>query len=179
MKPNRGRGDDGTTGLLGGERRRKDDPRVDSYGTVDELAAHIGAAAAAWPDPDGVARLADVFDDLYILAGMLARPRAAGAGPAAALADSAVEKLERWTDEVDGGLPVPQSFIRPGGCPAAAAFHIARTVCRRAERHVVALAAAEPVDPIVPRYLNRLSDLLFALARLANLQAGIPDDPVS
>ncbi len=170
MKPNRGTGDDGTTSLAGGSRRRKDDPRVEAYGTVDELAAQVGAAIAA---RGPIAELVAVLDDLHALAASLAAPGAAGAG----VGVEAVNRLDRWTAEIEGGLPPLRSLIRPIGCAEAAAFHVARTVCRRAERRVVELAGSEPIDPDALRYLNRLSDLLFALARLANHRAGIPDDP--
>ena len=170
------RGDDGTTGLLGasgGEGRRPH--RV--YGTVDELSSAIGAALAEGQDAwvDGLLR--DVQRDLFALAARLASPGAAPQG--APLDEKRVEVLESAIDEVDRYVPELRAFIRPGGCRAAAALHVARTICRRAERRVVSLNRADAVDALDLRYLNRLADSLFSLARFANFKAGVPDEPIS
>jgi len=178
VKTDWGRGDDGTTSLLGGERRRKDDARVEAYGAVDELDAQIGVAAAAVPDSAAAERLGIVQDDLHHLAAALAKPE----DPPAALVEAlerAADRVESWTREIDAALPPLREFVRPGGVPAAAALHVARTVCRRAERRVATVAAVEPVPPAALRYLNRLSDFLFWLARQVNRKAGIPDCPAS
>ena len=171
------RGDDGTTGLLGGERRGKDDGRIEAYGTVDELSSAIGAALAEGQDAwvDGLLR--DVQRDLFALAARLASPGAAPQG--APLDEKRVEVLESAIDEVDRHVPELRAFIRPGGCRAAAALHVARTICRRAERRVVSLNRADAVDALDLRYLNRLADSLFSLARFANFKAGVPDEPIS
>ena len=170
------RGDDGTTGLLGGERREKDDVRIEAYGTVDELSSSIGAALAEGQDAwvDGVLR--DVQRDLFALAARLASPGAIPRG--VPLEAGRVEALEATIDEVDRHVPELRVFLRPGGCRAAAALHVARTICRRAERRSVALNRADPIDPLYLRYLNRLADALFSLARFANFKAGIPDEPI-
>ncbi len=171
-------GDSGMTGLLGEGRFSKDDPRIEAYGTVDELNAAIGVARAGRPDADADARLARVQDDLFVVGSALADPDPSGpfhnaVGPEHASA------LEAWIDELETGLEPLRQFILPGGSPAAASIHLARTVCRRAERQVVRLAHQpdESVPPEVIVYLNRLSDFLFVLARAVNKRAGIADIP--
>lgn len=168
-------GDQGETGLFGGGRVAKSNVRVAAYGAVDELNAVLGWAATQ-QGTDVAGRLRGVQEDLFAIGAHLATP---GAGarkrPALPALPDDVGELEAWIDELDAGLPQLRAFILPGGSPAAAALHVARTVCRRAERSVVALAGAEVVAPGVVVYLNRLSDLLFTLARAANRAAGIPD----
>ncbi|MBI5501497.1 MAG: cob(I)yrinic acid a,c-diamide adenosyltransferase [Deltaproteobacteria bacterium] len=171
------RGDDGTTGLIGGTRRAKDDVRIEAYGTVDELSSAVGAALAEGQDAlvDRVLRV--VQCDLFALSARLASPGKVPEG--ARLEERREAELEATIDEVDRHVPALQGFIRPGGCRAAAALHMARTICRRAERRVVALHRAETVDPFHLRYLNRLADALFSLARYANWKAGVPDEPLT
>lgn len=171
-------GDAGLTGLLGGGRFAKDDPRIDAYGTVDELNAAIGVARAASPDPDSDARLARVQADLFVVGSALADPAPSGPFHGAVKADHAAT-LEAWIDELEATLDPLRQFILPGGSPAAASIHLARTVCRRAERMVVRLARhpGESVPAEVIVYLNRLSDFLFVLARAVNKRAGVADVP--
>jgi len=171
------RGDGGQTDLFGGERVAKDALRVESYGAVDELNAALGAAAAATAERD----LRDVLESLqtllFGLGGSLATPdakhRAKSGLPEPTRAD--VDELERRIDGFEGELAPLARFVLPGGTPSAAALHVARTVCRRAERRCVELARGEAIDPIVIAFLNRLSDLLFVMARVANRRAGVKD----
>jgi cob(I)alamin adenosyltransferase len=171
-------GDAGETGLFDGTRVPKSDPRVAAYGDVDELNAWLGIARAAGV-PGGIdAELAGFLEqiqrDLFALGARLADPRhkIAGRVDKAAVASADVERLEGWIDRLDAGLPPLRRFILAGGCPGGAALHAARTVCRRAERAVVGLGDAEPTVIV---YLNRLSDLLFVMARAANHRAGLPE----
>lgn len=155
-------GDDGTTGLGDGTRVAKDNPRVDAYGTVDEANSAIGVVLGHESFPDRLRGcLTEVQHDLFELGGELCIP-----GHVAVEA-SYVERLESALDEYNADLPPLKDFILPGGGPAAAACHLARTIVRRAERAVVSLAAEEDVRPELYRYLNRLSDLLFVIARVA------------
>ncbi len=166
-------GDDGTTGLFGGTRVPKDDLRVAAYGQVDEANAAIGQVVADCIEEDTVAVLLTIQSDLFALGAELATPKGSESGPR--IGESHVAQLERWIDEACDGVPPLTSFVLPGGTKVAAALHVARTVCRRAERGVVTLAHAEVVDQPLIIYLNRLSDLLFALARRANHRAGVSD----
>jgi cob(I)alamin adenosyltransferase len=166
-------GDDGTTALASGERRMKNDLRVETYGTVDETNAAIGVARAALDgsDPTLEAILFRIQNDLFDLGADLATPADAPRGEGALrVVQSQVERLEREIDELNARLDPLKSFVLPGGTPAAAALHLARTISRRAERQMVALSAAsgERVDDPAMRYVNRLSDLLFVAARVAN-----------
>ncbi len=169
-------GDAGETALLGGGRVPKDHPRVAGYGTVDELNACIGVAVASVVRGDVRERLGRIQHDLFALGALLSTPPPAEgrAGPKGLPEPPLprIEEMERWIDEADEELPELRAFILPGGSPAAAELHVARTVCRRAERAVVQLAAHEPVEDWVLVYLNRLSDLLFTFARLENLASG-------
>lgn len=171
-------GDKGQTGLLDSSRVSKDSPRVGAYGDVDELSAVLGLARAETRDRATQDLLRQVQRDLFAVGAQLADPKArVGARKAkAALAPLLVEQLEKAIDAYDGALPALSLFILPGGARAAAALHLARTVCRRAERTVVALARRHAVDPLIVPYLNRLSDLLFVLARHANHAAGVAED---
>jgi cob(I)alamin adenosyltransferase len=167
-------GDDGTTGLGNGERRLKSDLRVEAYGTVDEANSCIGLAridtAAAWPDVD--AMLLRIQNDLFDLGADLATPddgRPLGYEPLRIVA-SQTARIEADIDALNARLQPLRSFVLPGGSPAAAALHLARTVARRAERAMVALARieGEQVNPEAVRYMNRVSDLLFVAARVVN-----------
>jgi cob(I)alamin adenosyltransferase len=170
-------GDSGDTGLFGGGRVRKDHVRVAAYGDVDELNSSIGAArAAAGALYDDL--LESIQRDLFSIGGHLSTPdptKVRRALEKADLADDRVALFESTIDAADAELPPLKAFILPGGTAAAAAFHVARTVCRRAERSVITLAAAEEVPPLFITYLNRLSDLLFTMARMANHRAGSGD----
>ncbi len=171
-------GDEGLTGLFGGKRVSKADPRVEAYGAVDELNSAIGVArAAGLPEASG-SLLDSIQSELFDIGAELAAvPEKADKLFVPVVAESQIEALERAIDESEGRLVPLQTFILPGGTPGAAQLHVARTVCRRAERRVVALATEEPVRGEIVRYLNRLSDLLFSWARLANLEAEVPDVP--
>lgn len=168
-------GDAGETGLRGGRRVPKDDARVAAYGAVDELNAAIGFAGALEPASFEGPLLDAIQRDLFTIGAELATPDPAKPAPEAPLGAAEVEALERAIDRNEQRLEPLAQFILPGGTPKAAALHVARTVCRRAEREVVGLGRRGPVSPAVLQYLNRLSDLLFVLARAANLAAGRPD----
>ena len=159
-------GDDGTTGLGDGSRVSKDDARVEAYGTVDEANSAIGLLLAAGIPDDIAALLTAIQHQLFDLGGELCIPGHAAIG------DADVEALERALDGYNAGLPSLAEFILPGGGEAAARCHVARTVVRRAERATVTLARNEAVRPQPIRYLNRLSDLLFVLARVLARAAG-------
>lgn len=168
-------GDDGRTALFGGGRVTKDDIRVEAYGDVDELNAVLGAARAAEMMPRIDEVLAPVQRDLFAIGALLATPHPEDYKKQlekARLTDKRISQLEQAIDDGESELAPLKAFIMPGGTPKAAALHVARTVCRRAERSVVRLAHATDVPPIVIVYLNRLSDLLFVLARVANHRAG-------
>jgi len=173
------RGDEGKTDLFGGERVGKDALRVAAYGDVDELNAMIGVARASGSDPDLGESLQEIQSALFDLGASLATPDPAHrvkAGVAGVSADDVVA-LERLIDRLEAPLESLKSFILPGGSLPAAAFHGARTVCRRAERAVVRLAGreGESVEQAALKYLNRLSDLLFVIARHENARAGVAD----
>ena len=168
-------GDAGSTGLFGGGRVPKDDPRVEAYGDVDELNAVIGMARAVEPMPRIDEVLVPVQRDLFAIGALLATPdreKMAQHLEKARIDDARIRDLERAIDDADSELEPLRSFILPGGSPKAAALHVARTVCRRAERHVVRLQHDVELPPLAVIYLNRLSDLLFSLARLANRRGG-------
>jgi cob(I)alamin adenosyltransferase len=170
-------GDDGTTGLFGGGRVAKASPRVEAYGTVDETNAFLGVARATGLAPSIDAVLARVQQDLFTLGAELACvPGKEGKLPGAPIAEADIGRLEAAIDAADSACPPLSNFVLPGGSAQAAALHVARTVSRRAERAVLALNDA-PVRREVVVYLNRLSDLLFALARHSNVVAGVPDVP--
>jgi cob(I)alamin adenosyltransferase len=165
-------GDAGQTGLFDGTRVPKSDPRVSAYGDVDELSAWIGLARSATADAEIVAWLEQIQRDLFALGSRLADPahRIAARVTKAGVSDEDVVRLERWIDQLDAELPPLRRFILAGGATPAAMLHVARTVCRRAERAIVALEP--PPGPEILRYVNRLSDLLFTVARAINHRAG-------
>lgn len=171
-----GTGDQGETGLGNGSRVPKSDHRVAVYGDVDELNSVVGLVLSALeggPAPAGLAdRLTTVQHRLFDLGSVLADPERSRD-----VSDFGADILEGWIDDLDATVAPLRNFILPGGTPAAAALHLARTVCRRAERHAVALAATEPVPSGALIYLNRLSDFLFTAARAANAAAGRGDVP--
>lgn len=180
-------GDLGETGLFGGERVYKDDLRVTAYGTVDELNAVLGIAIALQADPELDTLLLSFQNDLFMLGSDLATPeeedRNKGRIQIARVPAEKVEALEHIIDKYEATLPPLTRFILPGGTPLSAQLHFARTVCRRAERACVTLhratteAGKPAVNPEIVRYLNRLSDLLFVLARAANHRSGKEDIP--
>ena len=177
-------GDRGETGLFGGGRVAKDHVRVDAYGEVDELNSTLGIAILELEragEAELAAGLRQVQADLFTVGAVLATPAVENGGRESsyipALDPARVDALERWIDAADAELEPLRSFILPGGTAAAAVLHLARTVCRRAERRVVGLAREATVGEEHLVYLNRLSDLLFTLARLANRRAGVADVP--
>jgi cob(I)alamin adenosyltransferase len=171
------RGDRGETDLLGGARVSKDHARVAAYGAVDELNAQLGAAAAATRHADLRGLVQAIQERLFEMGAYLASPDPALRAKSGIAEPAAgdVTSLETQIDALEGELEPLRRFVLPGGHEAAAAFHVARTVCRRAEREAVALHRAEPLGAAVLTYLNRLSDLLFVLARVENRRAGIAD----
>jgi cob(I)alamin adenosyltransferase len=172
-------GDDGTTGLFGNQRVPKDSPRVDVYGTSDEANSVLGLALAEGA-PEELARvLVDLQARMFDLGADLATPRSDRPDPTylTRIDPSHVATLERWIDHFEAELPPLSNFILPGGVPTAAHLHHARTVVRRAERGLVALARTENLGSSIPLFVNRLSDLLFVLARWTNRAAGVADVP--
>lgn len=174
-----GGGDRGDTGLFGGGRVRKDDVRVEAYGAVDEMNAFLGFARAAGLPGDLDTLVARLQDETFVLGADLATPgdSTARGDRVVRLKAGAAKALEPEIDRLEAGLPPLKTFILPGGSPAGAALHLARTVCRRAERRLVTLARKGEVSPETIVYLNRLSDLLFVMARSANARAGVPEAP--
>lgn len=171
-------GDTGQTALFGGGKVAKHHPRVAAYGDVDELNAVLGVVRATAPTDLHDALLEQIQRDLFSIGGHLATPdpeKVRAALARAELREERIVEFERAIDAADEELMPLKAFILPGGTPKAAAFHVARTVCRRAERSVVALADGTEVPALFLVYLNRLSDLLFTLARFANHRAGVGD----
>ena len=171
-------GDRGETGLFGGPRVSKDAPRIEAYGTVDELNSLLGVTRAQQVPADVDALLQQIQNDLFALGAQLATPDPA-AHHTGMVGSPQIVALEKAIDRFEERLEPLTQFILPGGTPAAAHLHLARTVCRRAERRVVTLAreSNEPIAVEIIVYLNRLSDLLFVLARAVNREAGLGDVP--
>ena len=169
-------GDDGTTSLFDGTRVSKTHPRVVAYGAVDELNAHLGAAIAAGLPPDLAGKVTHIQRDLFAVGARLADPRhkIAARVEKASIDESDVTRLEGWIDELEDALPPLRHFILAGGAPGGAGLHVARTVCRRAEAEALRIIDAA-VDAVVLVYLNRLSDLLFVMARAANASDSVPE----
>jgi len=166
----------GETGLFGGQRVLKSHPRVGALGEVDELNAHLGLAAGRLDQPDLQVLLERLQAELFIVGADLATPEeseTAGRRPAPRITESRAAALERVIDQLEEELEPLTAFILPGGTPAAAQVHVARTVCRRAERAAVEASGKEAINPEAIVYLNRLSDLLFVLARVINRRAGV------
>jgi cob(I)alamin adenosyltransferase len=166
------KGDQGETSLFGGTRVSKDDPRIEAYGTVDELNSVLGLVRASWPASPLDEEFRQIQSDLFDVGAQLAAPgntRFGGVGP------SRIAQLEQRIDEMEQELAPLRSFILPGGSMAASSLHVARTVCRRSERAVVRLGADDEITSRTISYLNRLSDFLFVAARVANARAGITD----
>lgn len=174
-------GDAGQTSLRWGTRINKDSLRVEAYGTVDEVNAFVGLALSHLPEEDGTGvrgMLTRIQRELFDVGADLAVPPDREKGEAPKVQPAFIAALEREIDSMETALDPLRTFILPGGCAAAAALHVARTVCRRAERRVVSLMASEPVDPVLLKYLNRLSDYLFVAARYANKSAGTAEPKV-
>jgi len=173
-------GDAGDTGLFGGGRVAKNHPRVEAYGDVDELNAVLGLVRSTDPLPRVDHIILPIQRDLFAIGALLATPNLEKMRQhleKAQIDDARIAELERAIDDGDAELEPLRAFIIPGGAPKAAALHIARTVCRRAERRVVELAGDTEIPPVVVIYLNRLSDLLFTLARVVNRRAGAEEAP--
>jgi cob(I)alamin adenosyltransferase len=171
-------GDRGDTRLFDGTRVRKNNERVEAYGDVDELNSVIGASASFLKDPSLVNMLADIQKDLFSVGAQLADPRAKErAKDKFHLARSRIQALENAIDGFETELPELRQFILAGGSNAGAMLHVARTVCRRAERRVVSLSEQVEVNPDVIEYLNRLSDFLFVIARVVNQREGKEEIP--
>jgi len=170
-------GDGGLTSLFGGTRVSKDDARIEAYGCVDELNSCLGIARSQKPpvDLDGI--LQEIQNDLFVLGSDLASPRSESSPEVPRIDSSDAQRLEGYIDRYDESLPALTSFIVPGGCALAAHLHQARTVCRRAERLVVKLSKGVPIGSAPIVYLNRLSDLLFVMARVANARSGQSEMP--
>ena len=169
-------GDAGETGLFDGRRVSKADLRVDAYGEVDELNAALGLVLASGVDPEMAAMLRAIQGDLFAVGGRLADPshKVADRVEKMNVGATGVARLEQWIDQLEAELPPLRRFILPGGAAAGAALHLARTVCRRAERRIVQLGADE-VPAELLAYVNRLSDFLFVAARAVNHRAGVPE----
>jgi cob(I)alamin adenosyltransferase len=169
-------GDDGTTALGTGERVPKTSRRIAAFGTVDELNAQVGVALTLSPAGELSTELRRVQNELFHLGADLCVPESAKAErPGPRIEERHVVALERLMDRLSEELAPLTNFVLPGGTPAAAALHVCRTVCRRAERDVAALAEAEPINPAAIRYLNRLSDAFFVMSRFENKRAGVPE----
>ena len=170
-------GDSGETSLFDGTRVPKHDLRVVAYGEVDELNAAVGLAAAHVAHPDVAALLPEIERDLFAMGGQLSNPLEKSPKKVAksAIEPERVQALERAIDALDQGLPPLRRFILPGGSSGGGLLHLARAICRRAERAVVALDREQGVNPVVLQYLNRLSDYLFTAARAENQRAGVPE----
>ena len=168
-------GDDGTTGLLGAARVPKHDARVEAYGTVDELNATLGVAATLDTQRCQADVLGVLQSALFRVGAELATVDPAMLAKLDRIGDDDVATLERVIDAQDAALSPLRNFVLPGGCPLAAQLHFARTVCRRAERRVTALAEHADVSSRIVVYLNRLADLLFVMARFANHRAGVAE----
>jgi cob(I)alamin adenosyltransferase len=169
-------GDDGTTGLSGGQRVDKHSPRIEAIGAVDELNSEIGLAVACGPEPALARVLRETQNELFHLGAdlsVLAEDRERIRAPR--IEQRHVDALERLVDKLTAELGPLENFILPGGSQCASRLHVARAVCRRAERTLVALAAREDVNPLAVNYLNRLSDALFVMARQENRRRGVPD----
>jgi len=170
------KGDDGTTGLGGGQRVTKDSLRVRAYGTVDELSSHLGLALAHGLGARLTALMPVIQNELFHLGSDLCFVEEDKAKyPIPQIEDRHIEQLETWINELNASVGPLQNFILPGGCLGAAQLHVARTVCRRAEREVISLAQIEDIGPLVIPYLNRLSDLLFVMARYENKERDVSE----
>lgn len=167
-------GDDGTTGLVGGQRVLKDSPLIEACGSLDELNAHIGVVRSCGLPDDVNTMLQNIQSDLFTIGTQIATPEGSHI-KIQGISDEEIRNLEHEIDALENTLPPLRQFILPGGSSAASALHLARTVTRRAERRCVTLSRSAKIDPRVLRYLNRLSDLCFLLARYANQYQSVPE----
>lgn len=166
-------GDNGTTSLVGGIRIRKSDARLEAYGTVDELSANLGLLAAMLPEGEERSLIIRTQNNLFNVGTHLATDQSqTPLYPSAHLPEGETELLEQAIDQMNAKLPEAQGFILPGGCQAAAQAHVCRTVCRRAERRIAALAETATISDEIQQYINRLSDFLFVLAKIINFNTG-------
>jgi len=169
-------GDKGMTSLVGGVRIKKTDVRIEAYGTVDELSAHLGLLAAMLPECEDRKDIIRVQNNLFNVCTHLATDQSqTPLYPSAHLAEGEIAYLEQLIDQTMALLPERQGFVLPGGCQAAAQCHVARTVCRRAERRIAALAEVAEIGPEMQQYVNRLSDYLFILAKKINFNNGVSE----
>lgn len=169
-------GDDGSTSLLDGSRAGKDHLRVDTYGDIDELSSVLGLATCGADCPDELREeIRHIQNLLFDIGGYLATPVAEGTSPCLGCMAEETEKLEEWVDSLDERTPKLRGFILPGGCEGSSRLHMARTVCRRAERKMTALSRESFVDPEIQKYINRLSDYLFIAARYVNFLSGVEE----
>lgn len=169
-------GDRGMTSLVDGSRAAKDSKRIESYGEIDELSSVIGMLVSDHSCPEEIRDdLQHVQHLMFEIGGYLATPVREGETPQLEWLDAEIERLEGWIDSLDERTPKIRSFILPGGSEVSGKCHLARTVCRRAERHIIALSRESYVDPKVISYINRLSDYLFIAARYLNFITGIED----
>ena len=168
-------GDDGTTSLVGGARSKKNSARLEAYGTIDELSSYLGAMASdIRADSELQGQVKEIQNELFNIGAYLATQPAAGAQPeCASLTPEKMSRLEGWIDALDEQTPKINAFVLPGGSELASKAHLARVVCRRAERRILDLADEEYVDPQVTAYINRLSDYLFIAARYINFMRGV------
>lgn len=167
-------GDDGSTGLFGGSRVSKSDPRLTCTGDLDELNAALGVAAVV-ADTQSLPLIQQVQNDLFSIGSHLATPDPGKVGSLPPVNEAMISRLEQQIDQAESQLTPLKNFILPGGSEPAARLHLARTICRRAERHLVEFSKANAFEPILLKYVNRLSDWLFVHARLANHRAGTAD----
>lgn len=170
-------GDAGQTSLYGGQRVEKDALRIEAYGTVDELNAQMGVVRSLPLPPDVEPLLERIQHELFLLGADLATPPNSGAKDVRRVGEEEVRRLEADIDRLDASLPQLQAFILPSGSLAGAQLHVARTVCRRAERYIIRLVREESLDKTVVMYVNRLADLLFVVARYVNQSLGAHENP--
>ena len=170
-------GDQGTTSLVGGQRIKKNSARLEAYGTIDELSSALGMLGADPDCPDEIkGQIRNVQNELFNIGGYLATAPEEGQKPeCASVTDAKLAELEGWIDALDEQTPKIRAFVLPGGSAPASKAHMARVICRRAERRILDLADTEYVDPAVVRYVNRLSDWLFAAARYLNFILGVDE----
>lgn len=174
-------GDDGTTGLFSGARVSKDHPRIESYGTIDEFNATLGMCSATCKADNALhRRLLDIFARLqsrmFDIGADLATPEGANnESKIQRIGEEHVQEVEKWIDEIDSANTPLTAFVMPGGTELASRLHLARTICRRAERQMIHLSHTEPVGSSLIMYVNRVSDFLFAAARLVNKNSGVED----
>ena len=169
-------GDKGETSIVGGIRVKKSCERLEAYGTVDELSSHLGLLASLLPDGEDKSLIIRIQTNLFNVCTNLATDQSqTPLYDSAKMADGEIELLEQEVDRIMKLLPERQGFILPGGCQAAAQAHVCRTVCRRAERRIVALSEVAQISPETLQYVNRLSDYLFVLAKKINFNAGVSE----